>query len=134
MYVFIFELNSLCCTNSGAKKTSSLHACNLNLTTTLSSSPPAGISTDVTQIDYIEITGPNDFHLRTTQLQLNSDTGFTNGQYRFEVHANTGNTSTTSSSNGRDGRTTTGTIISVVDTGYFITYNGAVVDVTTESK
>lgn len=93
------------------------------------------INTDVTNIENIEITGPNEFHLQTKSLALTSKEGFANGQYRFEVKANTGianNLSTTE--NGRDGSVTTGTIVSVVDTGYFIIYNGAVVDVTTEPK
>lgn len=93
------------------------------------------INTNVDNFKFIEITGPNDFHLRTESLTLTSKAGFSNGQYRFEVTANMGAShKQVTTAHGRDGNTKTGDSLSVVDTGYFIIYNGTVVDVTAEKK
>ncbi|CAA0091922.1 Uncharacterised protein [BD1-7 clade bacterium] len=95
------------------------------------------IDSDIGYVEFVEIAGPHNLHLRSESLTITRDRDLPDGQYSFEISANTGYSSDDTENNinnGRDNSQKPGERTSVVYSGFFILANGKVVDISAEKN
>lgn len=90
------------------------------------------INSAAENIQFVIVSGGN-FSLKSDSLTIQPSPPLQDGQYGFEISAITGQKTVSGTDNGRDGSVQTNDVISVVQTGYFIIKDGAVLDLAGET-